>query len=52
MPPSSASIERTFSNFITIQTKLRNRLGQKTTEKLVFCCSTLSGKHDTVVELL
>ena len=47
MPPSSASIERTFSNFSTIQTKLRNRLGQKTTEKLVFCYRMLRGKHDT-----
>ena len=47
MPPSSASIERTFSNFSAVQTKLRNRLGQKTSEKLVFCYRMLRGKHDT-----
>ena len=36
-PPSSASIERTFSSFGLVQTKLQNRLGHTIAEKLVFC---------------
>ncbi|KAF0288517.1 Mediator of RNA polymerase II transcription subunit 20 [Amphibalanus amphitrite] len=42
-PPSSASIERTFSSFGLVQTKLRNRLGHATAEKLVFCYRMLQG---------
>ena len=42
LPASSASVERTFSTFGTIHTKLRNRLGNKTTEKLVMCNRILS----------
>ena len=42
LPASSASVERTFSTFRTIHTKLLNRLGNKTTEKLVMCNRILS----------
>jgi len=36
-PPSSVSIERIFSCFGAIHTKIRNRLGNEKTAKLVFC---------------
>jgi hypothetical protein len=36
MPSSSAAIERIFSNFGMIQSKLRNRLGLVKAGKLVF----------------
>ena len=42
MPASSAGIERVFSNFALIQTKLRNRLGLEKAGKLVFCYRMLS----------
>jgi len=37
MPASSGGLERVFSNFGMIQTKLRNRLGVEKATKLVFC---------------
>jgi hypothetical protein len=43
---SSVSIERVFSNFGLIQTKLRNRLGLQKAVKLVFSYLYLSGKED------
>ena len=46
MPASSASIERVFSNFALIQTKLRNRLGLEKAAKLVTCYRYLRGNHD------
>ena len=45
-PSSSASIERVFSNFGVIHTKLRNRLGNETAPKLVFCYRMLRGQND------
>ena len=42
LPVSSASVERTFSTFGTIHTKLHNRLGNKTSEKLVMYNRILS----------
>jgi hypothetical protein len=42
-PASSASIERIFSNFGNIHTKVRNRLGNSTAFKLVFCYRMLRG---------
>jgi len=48
--PSSASIERIFSNFGYIHSKLWNRLGGATAAKLVFCyrmlCSNSSEDWD------
>jgi hypothetical protein len=46
IPASSASIERIFSNFSFIHTKLRNRLGVQRATKLVFCYRMLRGTHD------
>ena len=46
MPSSSASLERVFSNFGVIQTKLRNRLGLQKAAKLVFCYRFLCGKEN------
>ncbi|KAH3734891.1 hypothetical protein DPMN_041342 [Dreissena polymorpha] len=46
MPSSSASRERIFSNFGTIQTKLRNRLGIQKAAKLVVCYWFLRGDQD------
>ena len=43
LPASSASIERIFSNFSFIQTKLRNRLGLDKASKLVTCYRELIG---------
>lgn len=43
-PASSASVERVFSNFGIIHTKLRNRLGVERAAKLVFCYRMLRGK--------
>lgn len=37
MPSNSAAIERVFSNFGFIQTKLRNRLGLEKASTLVYC---------------
>jgi hypothetical protein len=45
-PASSASIERIFSTFSLIQTKIRNRLGVERHGKLVFCYRMLRGKQD------
>ncbi|MEO0901481.1 MAG: hAT transposon family protein [Bacteroidota bacterium] len=42
-PASSASIERIFSNFGLVETKLRNRLGLGTAAKLVSCYRHLRG---------
>lgn len=42
-PASSASIERIFSNFGQIHSKVRNRLGNDTASKLVFCYRLLRG---------
>lgn len=46
MPSSSASIERIFSNFGHIQSKLRNRLGVQKCAKLVLCFRMLRGKME------
>ena len=46
MPSSSAAIERIFSNFGMIQSKLRNRLGLVKAGKLVFCYRMLRGKDE------
>lgn len=46
MPASSASVERIFSNFGLVQTKLRNRLGLEKATKLVTCYRHLRGDHD------
>lgn len=46
MPASSASIERIFSNFGLIQTKLRNKPGVEKAGKLVFCYRMLRGNED------
>lgn len=45
-PASSASIERIFSNFSYIHTKIRNRLGVEKASKLVFCYRMLRGLSD------
>jgi hypothetical protein len=41
-----AAIERFFSNFVMIQSKLRNRLGLVKAGKLVFCYRMLRGKDE------
>lgn len=46
LPSSSASIERIFSNFGAIQTKLRNRLGLEKAAKLVTCYRALRGSEE------
>jgi len=46
MPASSAAIERVFSNFGVIQTKLRNRLGLSKAAILVTCYRFLRGKDE------
>ena len=46
MPASSGGIERVFSNFSLIQTKLRNRLGVQKAAKLVFCYRMLRAKEE------
>jgi len=46
MPSSSASLERIFSNFGVIQTKLRNRLGIQKAAKLVLCYRVLRGSEE------
>ena len=46
IPCSSASIERIFSNFSYIHSKLRNRLGVQKAAKLVFCYRMLRGHND------
>lgn len=46
LPSSAASIERVFSNFGMIQTKLRNRLGVEKAAKLVACYRYLRGKGE------
>ena len=43
---SSASIERVFSSFGIIHSKLRNHLGVEKAAKLVFCYRMLCGKHE------
>ena len=43
-PLSSGFIERVFSNFGVILTKIRNRLGNETAYKLVFCYRMLRGQ--------
>jgi hypothetical protein len=45
-PCSSASIERVFSSFGLVQSKLRNRLGVERATKLVFCYRMLRGNQD------
>ena len=40
---SSASIERIFSTYGHVNTKLRNKMGMAKTEKLVFCYRMLNG---------
>ena len=42
-PASSASIERVFSTFGLVHSKLRNRLGVERASKLVFCYRMLRG---------
>ena len=46
MPPSSASIERVFSNFSLTPAKLRNRLRHQKAIKLSFCYRYLRGKAE------
>ena len=46
MPSCSAAIERIYSNFGMIQSKLRNRLGLGKAGKLVFCYRMLRGKDE------
>ena len=46
MLASSAAIERMFSNFGLIHTKLRNKLGIQKCEKIVFCYQMLRGKDE------
>lgn len=46
IPCSSSSIERIFSNFSHIHSKLRNRLGVQKAAKLVFCYRMLRGSKD------
>ena len=46
MPSCLAAIERIFSNFGMIQSKLRNRLGLVKAGKLVFCYRMLRGKDE------
>ena len=46
MPSCSAAIERIFSNFGMIQSKLRNRLDLDKAGKLVFCYRMLRGKDE------
>ena len=45
MPSSSAAIERIFSNFGMIQTKLGNRLGFVKAGKLVFMLQNVKGER-------
>ena len=40
---SSASVERIFSNFSFVHSKLRNKLGVEKTAKLVMCYRMLRG---------
>ena len=44
IPSSSAAIERIFSNFGMIQSKLRNRLGLVKAGKLVFLLQNVKGE--------
>ena len=46
LPSSSASVERIFSNFSFIQSKLRNRLGLEKASKLVACYRELVGSDE------
>ena len=46
LPASSASVERVFSSFGLIHSKLRNRLGVEKASKLVFCYRLLRGKNE------
>ena len=46
MPASSAAVERVFSTFSHVQTKVRNRLGAQRHGKLVACFRSLRGQHD------
>lgn len=46
LPSSSAAIERVFSNFGQIQSKLRNQLGLDKAAKLVACYRQLRGKTE------
>ena len=43
-PASSASVERVFSSFGIVHTKLRKRLGVERAAKLVYCYRMLRGK--------
>ena len=45
MPSSLAAIERIFSNFVMIQSKLRNRLGHIKAGKLVFLLQNVKGER-------
>lgn len=45
-PASSAAIERVFSNFAFIHSKLRNCLGTEKCTKLVMCYRMLRGAHE------
>ena len=45
-PCSSAAIERVFSNFSFIHTKIRNRLGNEKASKMVFCYRFLRGSKE------
>ena len=46
LPASSASVERIFSIFGQVHTKLRNRLGNEKTAKLVRCNRMLNGEPE------
>lgn len=47
MPASAACIERVFSSFSTVQSKIRNRLGVERAGKLVACYRSLRGMQST-----
>jgi hypothetical protein len=46
LPSSSAAIERVFSNFGLVQSKLRNQLGLEKAAKLVMCYRQLRGRTE------
>ena len=51
-PCSSAAIERVFSNFSFIHTKIKNRLGNEKASKMVFCYRLLRGSKELGYQIL
>ena len=49
LPASNAGLERTFSNFSFIESKLRNGLGSERLTKLVLHYWKLCGQHNESV---